>query len=92
MADRPTNEYLSSQRAQDDENDLFAAIGKQVLNLQEKDEDEAPEDERVKVVEEIESLCMNCEKNVSQSPTLGINICPPGLTCDVPGYDKTVTH
>lgn len=65
MADRPTNEYLNSQRAQNDENDLFAAIGKQVLGLQLGDpEEETPEDERVKLVEEIESLCMSCEDNV----------------------------
>ena len=67
MADRPTNEYLNSQRAQNDQNDLFAAIGKQVLGLQlGDDEDKIPDDERVKIVEEIESLCMNCEENVGQ--------------------------
>ena len=71
MADRPTNEYLNSQRAQNDENDLFAAIGKQVLGLQLGDsEEEASEDERVRLVEEIESLCMNCEENVRHSKTL----------------------
>lgn len=65
MADRPTNEYLNSQRAQTDEGDLFAAIGKQVRGLELRDDKEdAPEDERVKLVEEIESLCMNCEENV----------------------------
>ena len=65
MVDRPTNEYLSSQRAQSDEGDLFAAIGKQVLGLQLGDDEETlPEDERVRLIEEIESLCMNCEQNV----------------------------
>ena len=76
MADRATNEYLNSQRAQNDHNDLFAAIGKQVLGLQlGDDEDKLPEDERVKVVEEIESLCMNCEENVGRP---GIAICQEG--------------
>ena len=64
MAENPTNEYLDSQRAQKDENDFFAAIGKQVLDLQIKDTDGVEQDERVKVVEEVESLCMNCEENV----------------------------
>ena len=71
MADRPTNEYLNSQRAQNDENDLFAAIGKQVLGLQLGDSEETTsEDERVRLVEEIESLCMNCEDNVRHSKPL----------------------
>ncbi|KAG8527681.1 uncharacterized protein KY384_007835 [Bacidia gigantensis] len=64
MADHATNEYTSSTRAQNDENDLFAAIGKQVMGLQIDDEDtDIAEDDRVKVVDEIESLCMNCEEN-----------------------------
>jgi len=65
MTDHSTNEYLNSTRAQEDEKDLFAAIGKQVLGLQLGEDEEIDEDERVKIVEEIESLCMNCEKNVS---------------------------
>ena len=60
-----TNEYLRSSRAQNDEKDLFSAIGKQVLGLQLDDEQEVTEDERVKIVDEIESLCMNCHENVS---------------------------
>ena len=64
MADHTTNEYLSSARAQKDEKDLFSAIGKKVLGLN-LGADEVPSaDERVKVVDEIESLCMNCEENV----------------------------
>lgn len=66
MVDRSTNEFLSSQRAQDDQNDLFAAIGKQVLGFElGDDESKTHDDDRVKIVEEIESLCMNCEENVS---------------------------
>ena len=64
MADRATNEYLNTERAKNDENDLFAAIGKQVLGLNLGD-DEPAEDDRVKVVDEIESLCMKCHENVS---------------------------
>ena len=58
-----TNEY---ERAQKDENDLFAAIGKKVLGLKLEDEEKPDEDDddRVKVVDEIESYCMNCEDNV----------------------------
>ena len=44
---------------------MFETVGKQVrgINLDEDDEgDEGP-----KVVDEIESLCMNCHKNVSRS-------------------------
>ena len=64
MAHRATNEYLNTERAQNDPNDLFAALGKQVLGLSVQDGDEVPEDDRVRVVDEIESLCMNCEDNV----------------------------
>lgn len=63
MADRATNEYLNTERAKNDDNDLFAAIGKQVLGLNLGDDEEQAEDDRVKVVDEIESLCMNCHKN-----------------------------
>lgn len=71
MENSSTNEYLDSARAKQDGNDLFAAIGKQVLNLELKDGEESPEDDRVKVVEEIESLCMSCEQNVSCSVDCG---------------------
>lgn len=66
MADRASNEYLNSTRAQKDDNDLFAAIGKQVQGLELGEHDQVDDDDRVKVVEEIESLCMNCQENVSQ--------------------------
>jgi len=61
MADHTTNEYLNSENARKDENDLFSAIGKQVLSLKLGNEEKQLEDERVKIVDEIESLCMNCE-------------------------------
>lgn len=69
MADHASNEFLNSTRAQKDDKDLFAAIGKQVLGLQLGD-DQVDEDDRVKVVEEIESLCMNCQENVSQTKSI----------------------
>ena len=67
MGDRdlPTNEYLSSDRAQEDDNDLFAAIGKQVLSLSLNNEEVIDDDERVKVVDEVEGICMNCFEDVS---------------------------
>ena len=68
MADRATNEYLNTERAINDDNDLFAAIGKRVLGLSVGDDDEPAEDDRVKIVDEIESLCMNCHENVSYIP------------------------
>ena len=67
MVDRSTNEYLNTERAKNDDNDLFAAIGKQVLGLDLGDDEKPTEDDRVKVVDEIESLCMNCHENVSSS-------------------------
>ena len=67
MADHPTKEYLNTERAKNDDNDLFAAIGKQVLGLNLSDGEEPAEDDRVKVVDEIESLCMNCHENVGYS-------------------------
>ena len=64
--DRATNEFLNTERARNDENDLFAAIGKRVLGLGIEDDTELPEDDRVKVVDEIpDSLCMNCQEDVS---------------------------
>ena len=66
MVDRATNEFLNTERARNDENDLFAAIGKRVLGLGVEDGTELPEDDRVKVVDEIpDSLCMNCQEDVS---------------------------
>ena len=67
MADHATNEYLNTERARNDENDLFAAIGKQVLGLNLGDDEQPAEDDRVKVVDEIESLCMKCHENVNDS-------------------------
>ena len=67
MADHPTNEFLNTERAKNDENDLFAAIGKQVLGLSLGDGEEPAEDDRVKIMDEIESLCMNCHENVDSS-------------------------
>ncbi|KAL6719433.1 nucleolar zinc-finger protein [Lecanora helva] len=54
------NEYT---RAQKDEKDLFAALGKKVLGLNSDERTGENEDDRVKVVDEIESYCMNCEQN-----------------------------
>lgn len=65
MADHATNEYLNTERAMNDENDLFTAIGKRVLGLNLGDDEEPTEDDRIKIVDEIESLCMNCHENVS---------------------------
>ena len=65
MADRATNEYLNTERATNDDNDLFAAIGKKVLGLRLGDDELPAEDDRVKIVDEIESLCMNCHEDVS---------------------------
>ena len=65
MADHATNEYLNTERAKNNSNDLFAAIGKQVLGLSLEDDENSSEDDRVKVVDEIESLCMNCHEDVS---------------------------
>ena len=63
--DERTNEFLDTERAKNDENDLFNAIGKQVLNLSLGKEEKSTKDDRVQVTEEIESLCMNCEENVN---------------------------
>lgn len=72
MEDRIHNEFSASTRAQNDENDLFSAIGKHVLGM-ELDEEPA-QDERVKIVDEIESLCMSCEENVSLHTSRPINV------------------
>lgn len=64
MADRATNEYLNTERAKNDENDLFAAIGQRVLGLNLEDQEEPAEDDRVRVGDEVENMCMNCHKDV----------------------------
>lgn len=89
MADRATNEYLNTERAKNDENDLFAAIGKQVLGLKLDDDEESTEDDRVKIVDEIESLCMNCHENVSYvlSSTFHFQVVD-----FVTGHDTTSSH
>jgi zinc finger protein len=46
--------------------DFFESLGKQA----EATGTGQPEEETQKVVDEIESLCMNCHKNVRQSPIL----------------------
>ncbi len=86
MADPKGNEYLNSARARKDDKDLFAAIGKQVLGYTPVEGEDVPDDERVKIVDEIESLCMNCEQNVSQS--LATTIVVHFITTTL-GYDKT---
>ena len=73
MVDRATNEFLNTERARNDENDLFAVIGKRVLGLSIEDEGEVEEDDRVKIVDEIpDSLCMNCQEDVSNGFALAV--------------------
>lgn len=65
MADHSEN---GDSYADKDEKELFASIGKKVLGLNVGDEKELErdegEDEHVKVIDEIESYCVNCEENV----------------------------
>ena len=65
MADHSEN---GDSRADHDEKELFAAIGNKVLGLKVGDEnkleEDEGEDENVKVIDEIESYCVNCEENV----------------------------
>ena len=89
MADHSTNEYLNTERARNDNNDLFAAIGKQVLGLNLEDDEKPAEDDRVKVVDEIESLCMNCHEDVSYSLAL---IYEQRWLTFVTGHDAATTH
>ena len=55
-----------------DQDEVFRTVGKHVeamkLDVAEPDEEEEPEDEELKVVDEIESLCMNCQGNVRHLP------------------------
>ena len=89
MAEHASNEFLRTSRAQEDKNDLFAAIGKQVLGLKldGAEEDDVPEDDRVKIVDEIESLCMNCHENVTRS----VNHDQQHAEC-TPGQHQIVTY
>ena len=89
MADRATNEYLNTERAINDDNDLFAAIGKQVLGLRLGDDEMPAEDDRVKIVDEIESLCMNCHEDVSYVLPF---ICDLRRLIFVSGHDTAFTH
>lgn len=68
MADYyPTNEYLNTENARKDENDLFSAIGDLLQRLHMCDEEETCEDERVMNVDEIQGLCPKCERMVGKS-------------------------
>lgn len=51
----------------DMEKPLFSTIGKQVLGLDGTENDGVRDEERFKVVDEIESLCLECEQNVGSS-------------------------
>ena len=89
MADYETNKYLCTERAENNENDLFAAIGKRVLGLHLGDDERPGEDDRVKIVDEIEGACMNCPKNVSiELPSM----LEQGLLTVVQGRDATITY
>lgn len=71
----PQNEIDGSKVRDEREDDLFTAIGKRVqkmeiddtTRLKRLDEDNEDGDERAeaRVVDKIESLCMNCQDNVS---------------------------
>ena len=71
----PQSELDGSAIRDEREEDLFTAIGRRVQDLEiddtarlkRADEDEGTEHERAeaRVVDRIESLCMNCQDNVS---------------------------
>lgn len=68
MADYyPTNEYLNTENARKDENDLFSEIGDLIQRLHMCDEEESNENERVKNVDEVRELCPKCEEMVGTS-------------------------
>lgn len=56
-----------AEKAMESSNKMFAPVGAQVTNL---DTSETTDDEP-QVVDEIESLCMNCEDNVSSKKHVG---------------------
>ena len=78
----------SSREAKEDK-DLFAAIGKQVLglNLNDGDQNDQQEDEPVKIVDVIESYCVNCEENACTSNRL-----PSLLVLTLLGYNSIIAH
>lgn len=71
----PQNEVDGSNVRDEREDDLFTAIGKRVqdleiddttrLNRLDEDNEEGDERAEARVVDKIESLCMNCQDNVS---------------------------
>ena len=80
----PRNEYDGSAIRDEREEDLFTTIGRRVERLEidetinvkrGSNEAGADGDERAeaKVVDKIESLCMNCEENVSRPITFNCN-------------------
>lgn len=50
--------------------EFFETIGNKVKNLAPTTDGEQNDDDDQRAVEEIESLCMNCGKNVSRNPCL----------------------
>lgn len=66
MADFATNEFLNTENARKEENDLFSAIGKLIEWLHVGVE-EGPYDDRVQIVDEIEGPCAKCKEMVGTS-------------------------
>ena len=101
----PRNEYDDSAIRDEREEDLFTTIGKRVERLEiddtvnvkrGKNEIGAGEDERAeaKVVDIIESLCMNCEENVGHPSlsNLAINNLPIDERSKSMANDVDVSH
>ena len=77
------------------QDEVFRSVGKHVeaMNLAEADENEESDDEGPKIVDEIESLCMNCEENVWYPPVKRVHQKLQILTsCHGLGHHTTPAH
>jgi hypothetical protein len=62
-SDQPAPEITKKQNP----SDFFETIGSKVAHLEPTTNGAVAEDDDRKLVEEVESLCMNCHENVSQT-------------------------
>lgn len=85
------NEYLDSEYgSQYRDKGPFPSVSDQIdrLNLNSDDANSDLGDDDVRVVEEIESLCMNCEENVRSSSCCSLRV-RNSKRCAHPGYHTT---
>lgn len=73
MPDERFNEHVNANVGARSQKDLFEPLGNRIDSIDLHGDEEIGEEDP-KVVDEIESLCMNCQENVGYSGHLSISI------------------